>query len=304
MNCANNQAVIFTKPVHHLGIDLSPGRLAELTETFFKARGFNICLSKTVTGPELAQRDVIKQHYLMYSKAACAASAAQLDVSMEGKAKFEAAFRKSWEAEVDAGRILGTSELLDRKGINAHQLFDLWNGLFAGGKTAKIQDGLIMAYLEGLDAYCINAFYPSMETNFYDDAAEIHYYVVEFDPERISWKDFRKKVLGATNSSSAAPESFRGQLYSEYPVEFPGRDNFVHGSAGPVEGFIERIIHESDFKMETNPIGHYLMGKGISLDAFRRWKNSQSITQLGDLFDRTEEKNTGEVLAVLDAIRF
>ena len=38
-----------------------------------------------------------------------------------------------------------------------------------------------------------------------------------------------------TNSSKASPTSLRGQLYADFPVELPGSDNFVHGSAGPLE---------------------------------------------------------------------
>ena len=74
-----------------------------------------------------------------------------------------------------------------------------------------------MGHLKDLDAYCVNAFYPSMEANFNNPATRITYNVVEFDSEQVSWQEFRKKILGATNSSNAVPESFRGQLYSEIP---------------------------------------------------------------------------------------
>lgn len=159
-----------------------------------------------------------------------------------------------------------------------------------------------MGYLEDLEAYCVNAFYPSMEANFNNPETRIHYYVVEFDSEQVSWSQFRKKVLGATNSSNAVPESFRGQLYSEYPVPFPGRDNFVHGSAGPFEGFVERAIHEPDFDMLSNPVGSYLAEKGVTLKSFAQWKAAQSITAIGDLFDETEEKNTDEVFQSLEKV--
>ena len=31
-----------------------------------------------------------------------------------------------------------------------------------------------------------------------------------------------------------------------FPVELPGSDNFVHGSAGLAEGFAERLVHEDE----------------------------------------------------------
>lgn len=294
-----NQAVIFTKPIHHLGIDLTPEKLDELARTFFESHGFSFVLSKYVTGSELAARNVIKQHYLMYSSAACAE---RIEVSDKAKERFESAFGKSWDAEFNAGKISSTAELLRSKKISVHQLFNRWNGLFGAGKSVKLQDGFIMGYLIDLDAYCINAFYPSMEANFNHLDTRITYYVVEFDSEQVSWQQFRKTVLGATNSSNAVPESFRGQLYSEYPVPFPGRDNFVHGSAGPFEAFVERAIHEELFDMTSNPIGVFLADKGVTLDSFKEWKSRQSIAQLGDLFDATEEKNTDEVFQALETV--
>ena len=296
---AVNQAVLFTKPVHHLGVDLTPEKLDELARSFFEIHNFAFIYSKKVSGPELAARALIKQHYLMYSTAACAD---RIEVSDDAKVRFRDAFGLSWDSEFSAGKILSTADLLKQKRISVNQLFNRWNGLFRAGKTAKLQDGFIMGYLEDLEAYCINAFYPSMEANFNHPDTRISYYVVEFDSEQVSWKQFRKKVLGSTNASNAVPESFRGQLYSEYPVPFSGRDNFVHGSAGPFEGFVERVIHEQDFEMSSNPIGTYLLSKGVTLESFASWKATQTISSLGDLFDATMEKNTDDILPVLDRI--
>ncbi|MBI9020755.1 MAG: hypothetical protein JEZ10_05820 [Verrucomicrobia bacterium] len=297
VSTAVNQAVVFTKPVHHLGISLTPEELDERARSFLEAKGLTIVFSRKITGSELARRNVIKQHYLMYSKAACAEA---VEITESGMAKFEAAFGRKWRAEVDAGRILPTSRLLESRRIDVHQLFDLWNDQYMVRGTQKIQTGLVMAWLEELDAYCINAFYPAMEANFCNPETRISYYVVEFDPEQVSWLEFRKRVLGLTDASEACPESFRGQLYAQYPLDFPGRDNFVHGSAGPLEGLVERSIHEADFDMAGNPIGNYLLGRGVTLDRFRDWKSKQSISVLGELFDATEEKNTDEVFQTLE----
>jgi hypothetical protein len=295
-----NQAVVFTKPLHHLGLSLTPEQLDRQARSFLEEKGFKVVFTQKVTGTELAERDVIRQHYLMYSRASYG-DAAPAD---EGKATFESAFGKSWDAEVEAGRIMGNPQLLETKGITAQELYLLWKKRFTGGQTQKIQNGVTLAWLDELDCYCINAFYPVLAEIFYNPATELAYYVLEFDPAQVSWKQFRTEILGSTDAGKADPESFRGRLYAEYPVEFPGRDNFVHGSAGPVEGLVERIIHEPGFDMETNPVGRYLAGRGISLEAFKSWKASQSISRLGDLFDRTEENDTTEALAVLDGIRF
>ncbi|MCK5683630.1 hypothetical protein KAJ27_05895 [bacterium] len=299
-----NQAVVFTKPVHHLGKGLTPSILDKRARNYFEGKGFKVIFSKKVTGSDLKERDVIKQHYLMYSKAASSGSVSDLKISDIGMKSFNAAFGKSWDDEVTAGRVITTATLLKEKGIDVHQLFDLWIEQFAAGKTAKIQDGLLMAYLEELDCYCINAFYPAMEDNFNNTETLIDYYVLEFDSETVSWEQFRKNILGSTDASKADPESFRGQLYSEYKVDFPGRDNFVHGRAGPLEGFVERAIHEVEFNMVTNPIGEYLQGRGVTIDSFTGWKTSQSLSVIGEIFDATEEKNTDDIIDTLNGVKF
>ena len=301
-----NQAVVFTKPLHHLGLPLTPEQLDGRLLAFLEEKGFGIVLSRTVTGSELAERDVLKKHYLMYSKGSGIASADELEVSGAAAERFKSAFGKPWAGEVAAGRIMGNPRLMAEKGITAQQLYLLWNEQFAEKQTRKIQDGLVMAWLGELDCYCINAFYPILEEIFHAPATKIYYHVVDFDPGQLSWARFREKILGATDASRADPGSFRGQLHAAYgdALEYPGRDNFVHGSAGPVEGFIERTIHEPDFGMAANPVGRYLLGRGISLEMFRHWKARQSIPQLGALFDATEKKDTAEALSVLDGVRF
>ena len=99
---AINQAVIFTKPIHHLELELAPDKLNSLARIFFEQHEFSFVYSKEVSGKELAERSVIKQHYLMYSTAACAD---QFDVSAEAKSRFKLAFGKTWDEELNGGKI-------------------------------------------------------------------------------------------------------------------------------------------------------------------------------------------------------
>ncbi|MBC8205984.1 MAG: hypothetical protein ISR85_00135 [Kiritimatiellales bacterium] len=292
-----NQAVIFTKPVHHLRTDLSPEELNQRLRCFFEQKGFQFVVSKKVSGADLKAREVIKEHYLMYSAAACAET---VRVDAAAKERFEAFFGRTWQSEMDAGRIVPMPRLLSRPGMDAHQLFTIWRNLCAGKQAVKLQAGLIMGFIEELNVYAINAFYPSLEEIFYDLEARLDYHVVEFDSSQTSWKEFRRNLLGTTNVSTANPESFRGKLYGDYPVEFPDRDNYVHGSAGPVEGVVERTIHEADFDITTNPVGAYLAERGVTLQSFSRWRKSQPLAALGNLFDETEEKNTDEIFQALE----
>jgi hypothetical protein len=251
---------------------------------------------------ELRERDAIRQHYLMYSRAACAPSVDALHLSEEARQRFADRFGKDWDAE--SGKLLTSPWLQESKGITSHELYLLWNGEFTAGRTCKVQEGIILAWLPTLDCYCVNAFYPAMEENFYHPETRMTYFVVESDPATVSWRRFRKRILGATDAGRADPESFRGRLYAAYPVAFPGRDNFVHGSAGPLEGLVERALHEPSFEMASNPVGRYLLDRDISLEQFRAWKSDCPPARLGALFDATEETDTSEVLELLDQVSF
>ncbi len=289
-----NQAVVFTKPLHHLDIALAPSDLDRFARNFFHERGLSIVFSKSVTGPELARRETIRQHYLMYSKA----SYGDIRITDEGRERFRAAFGKTWNAEVEAGRIMGNPALLERKKMRADDLFELWSRAAAN----RIQSGLLMAWIEPLDCFAINAFYPAMEANFYHPATRIDYYVVEFDPAVVDWRAFRREVLGSTNAAKAEPGSIRGRLYAQYPVPFPGRDNFLHGSAGPFEALVERAIHEPELDMASNPVGRHLETLGVTLERLKQWRSQQPIADLANLFDATEEKDSDAIFPILERI--
>ena len=288
-----NQAVLFTKPVHPLGIDLSPEELDLLARDYFGARGFSFIVSKWVSGAELAQRETIRRHYEMYSRA----SYGEIAITPAGKNQFKQLFGRSWDSELQAERIMGNPQLLQRMGISADELFLLWSA----AAVKKVQPGLLMAWLEELGCYCINAFYPAMEANFYHPEMRMAYHVVEFDSLKISWKCFRAEILGITNASKADPESFRGMLYERYRVEFPGRDNFVHGSAGPLEGLVERAIHEDEFSFSSNPIGRYLEMRGVNFEQFSAWKSQQGLGELAQLYSLTEDVDSDDAVSMLSS---
>ena len=92
--------------------------------------------------------------------------------------------------------------------------------------------------------FIINGFYMAMREKFTLETAKIHYFVVEFDAEKLSWEDFRGKVLGATDPSKAAEGSIRSMLLAKYrELGFASApttaDNCVHASASPFEGMCE-----------------------------------------------------------------
>jgi hypothetical protein len=301
---AINQAVIFTKPIYHLPFSLTADALRDRVETFLLDRGFYIRTRHCVDGQALRSQGTMDQHYIVYSKAVRLESLDTLIMSEAGLARFEERFGTSWEDEKVAGRLMTTDQLIEKKGLAITDLLEAWEDHLATGQTLKVQSGLIVAFVEAFDAYVINGFYPAMAERFDHADNVMHYFVVEFDSAECSWESFRKEILGVTNSSKAASTSLRGQLFADFPVELPGSDNFVHGSAGPLEGFAERLVHEEEVGLATSPIGVYLQRRGVSAVTFRAWCARKPIVELAALFDLTEEKNSDEILPILDAIDF
>jgi len=287
-----NQAVVFTKPLPHLNLHLTPEELDQEVTSFLQKNDLNIVFTKRETGPEMKKKQILRDHYMIYSQA----SYGNFEITPEGKELFQQTFNTSWDDELKNGRICDNPTLLKTAHLSPNELYLLWD---KATQSKKIDTGLVLAWLDSINRYCVNGFYPAMEANFYHPDTKIVYHVVEFDPAHLSWKTFREEIIGATNASKAAPHTLRGQLFARHPVEFPARDNFVHASAGPFEGFIERTVHETHFDPATNPIGQFLLENNISLADFKTWKSNQSLHQLATLFDQTEETNSTETIKQL-----
>ena len=59
----------------------------------------------------------------------------------------------------------------------------------------------------------------AMREKFTKPDSSIYYYLVEWDSTgsaKLSWEDFRGKVLGATDPSTAAPGSLRKEIFTQW----------------------------------------------------------------------------------------
>ena len=86
----------------------------------------------------------------------------------------------------------------------------------------------------------------AMREKYTKPGEKIHYYLVEWDPAKLSWEDFRGKVLGATDPATAADGSLRKTIFAQWKSlglksEPNVGDNGVHASASPLEGLFERM---------------------------------------------------------------
>merc|ERR1712216_1111404 len=102
-------------------------------------------------------------------------------------------------------------------GIDAEEIDHAWAAAKKAKRLVKFGGGFYCGRLEleGKEPlYTFNAFFMSMRSKFTAPTVKIHYFEVEFDAANLRWADFRGKVLGPTDPSTAPADSLRGQIMS------------------------------------------------------------------------------------------
>ena len=120
----------------------------------------------------------------------------------------------------------------------------------------------------------------------------IHYFVVDFDPAKLSWADFRGKVLGPTDPKDAPEGSLRGTILRDWKSlglkDVPNvGDNGVHASASPFEALAERM-NWLKVKPEEDSYGKRLLKAGLTANTLREWSVDPQVKGKS-LFDQLED---------------
>ncbi len=144
--------------------------------------------------------------------------------------------------------------------------------------------------------FVINGFYMAMREKYTKPGAAIHYYLVEWDPKKLSWEDFRGKILGATDPTTANPSSLRKAIFDDWKAlglksEPNVGDNGVHASASPFEALAERL-NWLGASLDTDAFGKALLASGIPKDTVVAWTKDPQVPYEGkkqSLFDLLED---------------
>jgi len=162
---------------------------------------------------------------------------------------------------------------------------------------------------EANSIFVINGFYMAMREKYTKPGTSIHYYLVEWDPAKLSWEDFRGKVLGATDPASAADGSLRKTIFSDWgklglKSEPNVGDNGVHASASPFEALAERL-NWMGATLEIDPFGKALIASGVPKETIMAWTKDPQVMFEGkkaSLFDLLEDLDYEPCLAKAQAI--
>lgn len=144
--------------------------------------------------------------------------------------------------------------------------------------------------------FVVNGFYMAMREKYTKPDASIYYYLVEWDPEKLSWADFREKVLGGTDPKTAADGSTRKEIFSNWKTlgltsEPNVGDNGMHASASPFEAMAERL-NWMGATLESDPFGKAMLEAGIPKETVLEWTKDPQVSFEGkkaSLFDLLED---------------
>ena len=287
----DNSAFVFIKP------HANTAQTQTLVKRMLNEKGLTIKSEGELTGPEIDKGMLIDQHY--YSIASKATLLKPKDLPVPAK-KFEEAFGKTWAAALAEGSVYNALDACTYLGVNAEGL----DGLWAKARKVKFGGGFYCGIIEGVPGkkpiYVFNAFFMAMRSKFVEPGTSIHYYVVDFSPEKLHWSDFRGKVLGPTDPKDAPADSIRGKILSDWKtlgLEYSPNvgDNGVHASASPFEALAEKM-NWLKVAPTADAFGTKLIGAGVSEATIKEWSVDPQVKGKS-LFDQLEDTDASLCIA-------
>lgn len=298
--CANtpdkkNSAFVFIKP------HANTLTAQNLVKNEFLSRDINILSEGELTAAEIDSGKLIDQHYYAIASKATLVKPAQMPVPAD---KFLEKFGITYADALKKGTVYNALDACAYLGIDSNALDAAWAKAKKADKLVKLGGGFYCGIIDTIPGkqpiYVFNGFFMSMRAKYVTPGTSIHYYVVEWDKEKLSWGDFRGKVLGPTDPAEAPSDSLRGQILAKWKslglesVPNTG-DNGVHASASPFEALAERM-NWLKVPLSQDSFGKRLLSAGISADTINAWSVDPQVKGKS-LFDSLEDLDSDECVA-------
>lgn len=256
-----NEAFVFIKP-HAFGNK----EIFEMILRKFNQNGIKIIDGGIINGDYVKKHNIGYYHYIDNSEMAYIKNPAKINLTEDALNKFEASFNQEWQTAINNKLVYSSEEFIKETGISPTDLNSLWLKL----GCEKLQNGVRVAYSPEHNKYIINGFVQNLLQDLINPSARMKYFIVRFDKNILSWKDFRSQIIGETNPVDAAisaPNSIRGMLYNlGYDVDY--KNNGIHASASPFEALYEQLLWIKGFKMSDSLLGKELIDKGLNRKSF------------------------------------
>jgi len=296
-----NQAFVFVKP--HAVTDKVLGLVSE---GLAKA-GIKITAEGSLTHDEIDRKSLIDNHYGAIASKATQLKPEEQNVNEKGQKQFQEMFGEDWKKAIEEGKVMNAKDACDKLKITGAELDEKWSTLTRGKDLLKFGGGHYVGKVG--DTYVINGFFMSMRDKYCREPAQIHYYVVEWDPTRLNWEDFRGKVLGGTDPVEAADNSLRRVIYDKWKdlglsAQPDVGDNGVHASASPFEALAERV-NWTGANVKEDTFGKAVLSLGISEETLKAWLADAQVKVDGkaqSIFDFLEDQNSKDNLEALKKV--
>lgn len=306
--CTKNRAFVFVKP--HAMFACCEGRVEALAREKLQAAGLAIICEGELEAREIDQKNLVDMHYGAIARKAVLLKPSETNPTENAQEQFGLKFGVSWVEALKSGIVFNALDACKELGIDGDAMSELWSKAKDTGNLLKFGGGFYCARIEVAPApvqstpiYTINGFFMEMRDCYTRPGAAIHYFDVEWDREEVSWADFRRLVLGATDPATAAPGSLRCLIKERWEaLGLPGpptiRDNGVHGSASPFEALCERA-NWMGTDLEADPLAVLLAAAGIPAATQQEWVSDPQVSFEGraaSLFDTLEDLDTWPLL--------
>jgi UDP-N-acetylglucosamine/UDP-N-acetylgalactosamine diphosphorylase len=291
-----NSAYLFIKP------HAANSKVAALVESGLQEAGLKITSKGELGYAQIDSEKLIDNHYGAIAAKATKLQPSELSPSTKAQADFKKAFGLDWTEALANGSVYNAMEGSAKLGLDSAGLDAKWGTLTRGVDLIKFGGGFYAGKIGEL--YIINGFYMAMRAKYTTAPAKILFYTVEWAAESMSWTDFRGKLIGATDPTSADAGSLRGKVYSQWEsmglsAQPDTGDNSVHASASPFEGLVERL-NWVGAELDLDPFGKLLLGAGVSTENAMAYAQDPQVSfdgEMTSLFDLLEDTDADECCA-------
>jgi len=290
-----HSAFVFIKP--HAVTDSVKKLVAER----FSQEGIGIKSEGKITAETIDKDMLIDTHYGAIASRAMKQKPNELAVQQKAKDEFEKAFGLPWDEALSKGMVYNLVDGAAKLGCSMDDLGTKYDSLKKGKDLIKFGGGFYCGKVD--DIFVINGFYAKMRSQFTIPGECIYFYEVEWDPARLSWGDFRGKVLGGTDPKTADGSSLRHAIFKsweslELKAEPNTGNNGLHASASPFEALAERANWLGK-SVEKDFYGKAMLASGIPMATIKAWFEDPAVPYQGkkqSLFDLLEDLDSSACL--------
>lgn len=290
-----NSAFVFIKP-HAV-----TGAVKKLIEQKLALNNISVLRSGEIKAEQIDKESLIDNHYGAIAARAMKQTPPELTVQESAQEEFRKLFGLSWTDALKQGKVYNSVDGAKKLGVDLEELGMRFDKLKRGVDQLKFGGGFYVGKLG--DMFVVNGFYAKMRGKFTKPGTSIWFYEVRWNPELLSWQDFRANVIGATDPKTANAGSCRAEILGGWKglgLEFEPStgDNGVHASASPFEGLVEKA-NWLKASVGSDAFGKKMIDAGVSEAKILEWGQDPPVMFEGkkqSLFDLLEDLDASECI--------